>query len=323
LKNSEAVVEAISKARGEDQKEQPGVLLACKQQAEQERDNAKAEVEKEQRKLESLQIELEAEKEETAKYKTQAKIEASELAKGHAEKYKEMLRNIHLEREKLVNVAVNEKAAQPHDMIRKLLKGLVEGRDPCNQPREQEARKFEVINQIMWLETRESESLRTQLEAATNSLALEKRRTRAAELANVTTAGEMTQEAVKIWELDTVSETLEKIVGHAMFEDHKTERVETLRTMISEIDAYTKEVEQSASKNTSIQTAMRQDSVSVSRELRTQLKEIEDIMKKEVEGRYNTKNKKQDFNSRIKMFMDETAKSAVKGSRLVTKLTAL
>ena len=113
-------------------------------------------------------------------------------------------------------------------MIRKLLKGLAEGRDPCNQPREQEARKFEVINQIMWLETRESESLRTQLEAATNSLALETRRTRAAELANVTAAGEMTQEAAEIWELDTVLGILEKIVGHAMFEDHKTERVEEL-----------------------------------------------------------------------------------------------
>ena len=112
-------------------------------------------------------------------------------------------------------------------------------------------------------------------------------------------------------------------MGHAMFEDHKTERVETLRAMISEIDAYTKEVEQSANKNTSIQTAMRQDSVSVTRELRTQLKEIEDTMNKEVEGRYNTKHKKQDFNSRIKMFMDETTKNAVKGSRLVTKLTAL
>jgi hypothetical protein len=97
LKNSQAELEATVKARGEEQKEQPGVLLACKQQAEQERDNAKAEVEKEQRKLESLQLELEAEKEETAKYKAQAKIEASELAKSHAEKYKEMLRNTHLE----------------------------------------------------------------------------------------------------------------------------------------------------------------------------------------------------------------------------------
>ena len=323
LKNSQTELEATVKARGEEQKEQPGVLLAGKQQAEQERDNAKAEVEKEQKRVESLQLELEAEKEETARYKAQAKIEASELAKSHAEKYKEMLRNIHLEKEKAVNVAVNAKATQPHDMIRKLLEGLAERRDTCNQPKEQEARKFEVINQIMWLETRESEALRTQLEAATNSLALETRRTRAAELANVTAAGEMTQEAAEIWELDTVLGTLEKIVGHAMFEDHKTERVETLRAMICEIDAYTKEVEQSASRNTSIQTAMRQDSVGLTREMKTQLKEIEETMIKEVEGRYNLKNKKQDFNSRIKMFMDETSKNAVKGSRLVTKLTAL
>ena len=86
MKNSQAELEATVKARGEEQKEQPGVLLACKQQAEQERDDAKAEVEKEQRRLESLQLELEAEKEETAKYKAQAKIEASELAKSHAEK---------------------------------------------------------------------------------------------------------------------------------------------------------------------------------------------------------------------------------------------
>ena len=105
----------------------------------------------------------------------------------------------------------------------------------------------------MWLEVRESEALRQQLEAANNSITLAKCRTRAAELANVTATGELTQEKAETWELDTISETLERLVGHAMFEDHKTERMETLRLMIGEIKNYTKEVEQSSNRNTSIQ----------------------------------------------------------------------
>ena len=41
-------------------------------------------------------------------------------------------------------------------------------------------------------------------------------------------------------------------MGHAIFEGHKTERMETLGLMIGEIKNYTKEVEQSANRNTSI-----------------------------------------------------------------------
>ena len=65
------------------------------------------------------------------------------------------------------------------------------------------------------------------------------------------------------------------------------------------------------------------DSFSVTRELKRQLQKIDDIMSKDVPRRYNLKNKKQDLNSKIKMFMDETAKNAVAGSRLMTRLTAL
>ena len=114
-------------------------------------------------------------------------------------------------------------------MIRKLLTELAEGRDPTNQPKESEARRFEVVNQIMWLETRESEALRQQLEAANNSITLAKAQTMAAELENIAAKGELTQERAKAWELNTASETLERIVGHAMFEDYKDERMETLR----------------------------------------------------------------------------------------------
>jgi hypothetical protein len=234
-----------------------------------------------------------------------------------------MQRDLHTEREKAVNVTINASASSPHDMIRKLLTGLAERRDLTNQPKANEARRFEVVNQIMWLEMRETEALRQQLEAANNSITLAKSQTRAAELANVTAKGELTQEKAEAWELDTVSETLERIVGHAMFEDHKAERMETLRLMIGEIKNYTKEVEQSAHRNTSIQHSMRIDSFGVPRELKQQLKEIDDTMSKEVSGRYNLKNKKQDFDSKIKMFMDETAKNAVAGSQLMTRLTAL
>jgi hypothetical protein len=52
---------------------------------------------------------------------------------------------------------------------------------------------------------------------------------------------------------------------------------------------------------------MRIDSFSVPRELKQQLKETDDTMSKEVAGRYTLKNKKQDFNLKIKVFMDETA----------------
>jgi hypothetical protein len=54
LKNSQAELEATVKARNAEQKEQPGVMLAIKKQAEQERDNARAEVEMERKKLENL-----------------------------------------------------------------------------------------------------------------------------------------------------------------------------------------------------------------------------------------------------------------------------
>ena len=93
--------------------------------------------------------------------------------------------------------------------------------------------------------------------------------------------------------------------------------------MIGEIKNYTKEVEQSAHRNTPIQHAMWIDSFSVPRELKQQLKEIDDTMSKEVAGRYNLKNEKQDFNSKIKMFMDETARNDVAGSQRMTRLTAL
>ena len=86
-------------------------------------------------------------------------------------------------------------------------------------------------------------------------------------------------------------------MGHATFEDHKAERMETLRLMIGEIKNYTKEVEESAHRNTSIPHAMRVDSFSVPRELKQHLKEIDDTMSKEVAGRYNLKSKKQDFNT--------------------------
>jgi hypothetical protein len=46
-------------------------------------------------------------------------------------------------------------------------------------------------------------------------------------------------------------------------------------------------------------------------------------MSKEVAGRYNLKNRRQDFNSKIKMFMDEPTRNTVAGSRLMTRLTAL
>ena len=68
----------------------------------------------------------------------------------------EMRRDIDIKREKAVNVAVNTSASSPHDMIRKLLTGLAERRDLANQPKENETRRFEVVNQVMWLEVRES-----------------------------------------------------------------------------------------------------------------------------------------------------------------------
>jgi hypothetical protein len=128
-----------------------------------------------------------------------------------------------------------------------------------NQPKEFEARRFEVVNQLMWLETRESEALRQQLEAANNSITLAKAQTMAAELENIAAKGELTQERAEAWELNIVSETLERIVGHAMFEDHKDERMETLRLMIGEIKSYTKEVDQSTHRNSHIDTTCNAD----------------------------------------------------------------
>ena len=323
LKDSQGELEATVKARAAEQKDQPGVLQEIKEQAEQGRDSARAEVETERKKLVELQLELEGKREEMEKYKAHTKSEADELAKTHLEKYEGMRKDLTTEREKAVNVAINAGVSSPHKMIRKLLTELAERRDPTSQPKECEARRFEVVNQIMWLETRESETLRRQLEAANNSITLAKAQTMAAELENIAAKGELTREKAEAWEWNTVSETLEIIVGHAMFEDHKDERMKTLKLMIGEIKDYTKKVDQSAHRNTSIQHTMRIDSFSVPRELKQQLKEIDDTMSKEVAGRYNSKNKKQDFNSKIKTFMNETAKNAVAGSQLMTKLTAL
>ena len=97
------------------------MLLAINEQAEQERDSARAEVATEQKKLRDLQLEFEAEREQMSRYKEQGKAEADEIAKSHLEKYEQMRKDMHLEREKAVNIAVSEDAKQPLDMVQNLL----------------------------------------------------------------------------------------------------------------------------------------------------------------------------------------------------------